>query len=46
MNEEKEELKQTPPPMNPGGYIPISAEPGIRELFEALLRRPGPAREA
>ena len=30
----------TPPPLNPENYVPIPPEPGIRDLFEALLRRP------
>ncbi len=30
----------TPPPLNPDHYVPIPADPGIRDLFEALLRRP------
>jgi len=30
----------TPPPLNPDHQAPIPAGPGIRDLFEALLRRP------
>ena len=30
----------TPPPLNPAIHLPLPENPGIRELFEALLRRP------
>jgi hypothetical protein len=43
MNENSEHIENnpaTPPPLNPDHYVPIPAEPGIRDLFEALLRRP------
>ena len=40
MNENTDNNPVTPPPLNPENYVPIPAEPGIRDLFEALLRRP------
>lgn len=40
MNENTETDKATPPPLNPESYVPIPPDPGIRDLFEALLRRP------
>jgi hypothetical protein len=40
MNENTETPAATPPPLNPENYVPIPSEPGIRDLFEALLRRP------
>ncbi|QTN33928.1 hypothetical protein HZ994_16940 [Akkermansiaceae bacterium] len=40
MNENTENNVVTPPPLNPESYVPIPPEPGIRDLFEALLRRP------
>jgi len=40
MNENTESNAVTPPPLNPESYVPIPPEPGIRDLFEALLRRP------
>lgn len=40
MNEIVENNSATPPPLNPDHYVPIPDEPGIRDLFEALLRRP------
>jgi hypothetical protein len=43
MNENTENNQNTagsPPPLNPDCYVPIPSEPGIRDLFEALLRRP------
>lgn len=41
-DEEQQETKPTtPPPLNPEAYVPIPQNPSIRDLFEALLRRPG-----
>lgn len=40
MNDHTENSPATPPPLNPDHYVPIPADPGIRDLFEALLRRP------
>lgn len=34
-------VEATPPPLNPQNYVPIPQDPGIKDLFEALLRRPG-----
>jgi hypothetical protein len=40
MNENTDNDAVTPPPLNPEGYVPIPPTPSIRDLFEALLRRP------
>lgn len=40
MNENTDTNPVTPPPLNPDGYVPIPPQPGIRDLFEGLLRRP------
>jgi hypothetical protein len=40
MNDKVEHNQATPPLLNPDLYVPIPADPSIRDLFEALLRRP------
>lgn len=40
MNENTENHDVTPPPLNPEGHVPLPADPGMRDLFEALLRSP------
>jgi len=40
MNQEPTTESQTPPPLNPQQYVPIPQNPGIKDLFEILLRRP------
>lgn len=39
-NHDNPPVAKTPPPLNPQQYVPIPQNPGIRDLFEILLRRP------
>jgi hypothetical protein len=40
MSETTDQDTATPLPLNQEDYVPIPADPSIRDLFEALLRRP------